>query len=118
MKADDEKSPVLTSLTLLVANLLSYAAATCYVLITRRPIRQRMEDADIERLPLPAQLFLTAPGTIVAAAVLVYLVMLIVKEVAIERRELTLRLNLLSLAIVGVLFATYVILVQKPHAPP
>lgn len=120
MKANENTPPVLPSLVFLVVDVAVYGGFVVYTLLARRGLLKIIGSRDVRDLPLAAQLFLYTPASLYAAVFLLLVVGLLVKEVAVERKEITLRLNLVALGILLVLACLYAIAVWIPivEAPP
>lgn len=113
MKVDppEEKSPILASLTALVAAVVAWGGLGIHTLLSRRRYRKVLEEADPS---WAADLFLETPGALYAAVLLLLVTGLLVKECAIERKRVTLRLNLVALGAALFLLALFFARVQIP----
>lgn len=121
MKADPQATPpVIPSLIFLGVDVALYGGFAVYTLLARRSLLKIIESRDIRALTPAAELFIATPGSIYAAVFLLFVAGLLVKEVAIDRKEVTLRLNLVALGIMTVLICLYWISVRIPigEAPP
>jgi hypothetical protein len=67
---------------------------------------------ELTDLSLPVQFFLTTPAPIYASGFLLVVVGLILKECAIDRKAITLKINLFALAAAVCLFITFLWTVQ------
>lgn len=113
MKADptEEKSPILASLAALVAAVAAWGGLGIHTLLSRRRYRRLLDEAD----PTWAtDLFLETPGALYAAVLLLLITALLVKECAIERKQVTLRINLAALGGALLLLALFFARVQIP----
>lgn len=97
MKADpDDDPPILGSLALLGLSVLSLAGFAIHTVLSRRRYRKFFLDGGRD-WPWTADLLMSTPAPVYAAAFLLLAVALIVKEVAFESKRLTFRLNLAAL---------------------
>jgi hypothetical protein len=115
LKADEESPPVFASLFVLVLDVVAYVALLVYTLLSRRPIRGVFEEMEVAR-PALMDLFLFTPTPLYAGAFLLVIAGLIVKEVAIERKRTTLRINLAALIGSFAILALYAASVLRPMA--
>ena len=93
----EDRSPVVPSLVILFADVFGYGAFAVHTILSRRRYRPVLDDPMY--VPSKAvELFVGLPAPVYAAAFILFAVALLMKEVAIERRGLTLRINLMVLA--------------------
>ena len=109
----EDRSPILSSVVLLAVDLLGYGAFAVHTSLSRRrygPLfAEKVYDA-----PLPARLLVETPAPLYAAAFLLFALAMLVKEVAVERKEVTLRINVAGLAGLGLLWMLWVVTVSGP----
>ena len=97
MKADrDDDPPILASLALLGLAVLALSAIAVHTVLSRRRYGRFFAEG-VRDWPLAADLFISTPAPVYAAAFLLLVVALLVKEVAFESKRLTFRLNLAAL---------------------
>jgi hypothetical protein len=97
-----EKSPIIASLVFLALDVVAWCGLAVHTVLSRRRFRKFIEAGNLE---FPADLFLATPGALYAAAFLLVVMGLLVKEVAVENKSFTLALNagalLLSMALLA-----------------
>jgi len=110
---NDEKSTVIIgSLVLLNADVLVLASIAIHTMLCRRRYGLLIETMELTDLSLPVQFFLMTPAPIYAAGFLLTVVGLILKECAIDRKAIALKINLFALAAAVCLFITFLWTVQ------
>ena len=109
---EEQSSVILGSLVLLVVDVLVFAGIAVHTMLCRRKYGRLIEEMELTDLSLPIQFFLTTPGPIYAAGFLLTVVALILKECAIDRKAITLKVNLFALAVAVCLFITFLWTVQ------
>ncbi len=108
--AQDE-SPIVASLVFLAADVVAWGGLAVHTVLSRRRFRKFIDEGNLE---FPADLFLGTPGALYAAAFLLLVVGLLVKEVAVERKEVTLALNVAALLLAVALLALWWFGVRTP----
>ncbi|HYE97885.1 MAG TPA: hypothetical protein VEJ18_03195 [Planctomycetota bacterium] len=94
--APEDRSPVVASLVILFADVFGYGAFAVHTVLSRRRYRPVLDDPMFE--PSTAvELFVGLPAPVYAAAFILFAIGLLMKEVAVERRGVTLRVNVLAL---------------------
>lgn len=113
MKADppEEKSPILASLATLVAAVAAWGALGVHTLLSRRRYRRLLDEIEPGWV---TDLFLETPAALYAAVLLLLVTGLLVKECAVERKQITLRINLVALGAALLLLAVFFARVQIP----
>ena len=109
---DESSAVILGSLVALAVDVLVYAGIAVHTLLCRRRYGKYIDDMELTDLSLPLQFFLMTPGPIYAAGFLLVVVGLILKECAIERKDVALKINLFALAVAAFLFVTFLWTVQ------
>jgi hypothetical protein len=109
---DESSAVIIGSLVVLGFNVLAYAAIAVHTILCRRRYGRYIDEMDLTELSLPVQFFLMTPGPIYAAGFLLTVVGLILKECAIERKAVALKINLFALAAAACLFITFLYTVQ------
>jgi len=109
---DERSSVILGSLALLVADVIVLAGIAIHTMLCRRKYGLLIESMELTDLSLPVQFFLMTPAPIYAAGFLLVVVGLILKECAIDRKAISLRINLFALAAAVCLFITFLWTVQ------
>jgi len=109
--AAGERTPVVASLVFLAVDVAAYGGLVIHTLLSRRRYRPILEGV---RPTAATDLFLSTPGAIYGAVFLLFVVVLILKECVIERKDVTLRLNLVALIGAVVLFAVFLWQIQLP----
>jgi hypothetical protein len=109
---DENPSAVLGSLVVLTVDVLVYAGIALHTLLCRRKYGKFIDENDLVDLSLPVQFFMMTPGPIYAAGYLLVVVGLILKECEIERKDVSLKINLFALAVAVCLFVTFLYTVQ------
>lgn len=109
---DENTSVIIGSLVVLGFNVLVYTAIAIHTIMCRRRYGKYIDEMDLTELSLPVQFFLMTPGPIYAAGFLLTLVGLILKECAIERKAVALKINVFALAAAVCLFVTFLYTVQ------
>jgi hypothetical protein len=113
LKPDEEKSStVIASLLFLAFDVAAYGGIAVHTMLSRRRYVGIAEEMNRDSFLI--DFFVFTPGPIYAAAFLLLVVCLIVKEVAVERKETTLRINLAALIGAVALFLTFLWTVQWP----
>jgi len=109
---DENTSVIIGSLVVLSFNVLAYTAIAIHTILCRRKFGKYIDEMDLTELSLPVQFFLMTPGPIYAAGFLLTVIGLILKECAIERKTVALKINLFALAAAVCLFVTFLYTVQ------
>ena len=109
---DENTSVIIASLVVLALNVLVYSAIAVHTILCRRKYGKYINDMDLTDLSLPVEFFMMTPGPIYAAGFLLTVVGLILKECAIERKSVALKINLFALAAAICLFVTFLYTVQ------
>jgi hypothetical protein len=111
-REEGRPQPVIASLVLLGLSAVGYGYVALATILARPRYLPKLARAG--GLTVPQQLFLESPGSVFVAAFLVLVVGLLFKEVAIERKTLTLKLNLLALAGAAALVVLFHATVKQP----
>ena len=101
-----EPGPIVTSLICLIVSIVGHAAFAVHTILSRRSYRPLL-DAGTLPPSTTADLLLGTPGPLYGAAFVLLAMGLLVKEVAFERKEVTLRINLAALALLAVLWMSW-----------
>jgi len=109
---DENTSAIIASLIVLGVDVLAYTAIAVHTILCRRKYGKYIDDMDLTDLSLPVEFFMMTPGPIYAAGFLLTVVGLILKECAIERKSVALKINLFALAAAICLFVTFLYTVQ------
>ena len=109
---DEKSSVILGSLVLLIFDVVVLAGIAIHTMACRRRYGRLIETMELTDLSLPIQFFLTTPAPIYAAGYLLSVVALILKECAIDRKAIALKINLFALAVAVCLFITFLWTVQ------
>lgn len=109
---EESSAVILGSLVALSADVVVYAGIAVHTLLCRRKYGKYIDVMELTDLSLPVQFFMMTPGPIYAAGFLLAVVGLILKECAIERKEVALKINLFALAVAAFLFVTFLWTVQ------
>ena len=109
---DESPSAIIGSLVVLAVDVAVYAGIALHTMLCRRKYGKFIDENDLVDLSLPVQFFLMTPGPIYAAGFLLVVIGLILKECAIERKEVSLKINLFALAVAVCLFVTFLYTVQ------
>ena len=109
---DEDASVIIGSLVVLAFDVVAYAAIAIHTILCRRRYGKFIDDMDLTDLSLPVEFFMMTPGPIYAAGFLLTVVGLILKECAIERKSVALKINLFALAAAICLFVTFLYTVQ------
>jgi hypothetical protein len=109
---DENTSVIIGSLVTLSFNVLVYAGIALHTMLCRRKYGKFIDEKELVDLSLPVQFFMMTPGPIYAAGFLLAVVGLILKECAIERKAVALKINLFALALALFLFVTFLWTVQ------
>lgn len=109
---DESSAVILGSLVALGLDVLGFAAIAVHTLLCRRKYGRYLDEMELADLSLPVQFFMTTPGPIYAAGFLLAVVGLILKECAIERKAVALKINLFAFAFAIFLFLTFLYTVQ------
>lgn len=109
----EEKSSVIVgSLVLLIVDVLVFAGIAVHTMLCRRKYGKYIDEMELTDLSMPVQFFMMTPGPIYAAGFLLIVVALILKECAIDRKIVALKINLFALAAAVCLFITFLRTVQ------
>ncbi|HZE95523.1 MAG TPA: hypothetical protein VE981_00705 [Planctomycetota bacterium] len=111
-RRDEKAAVIIGSLVLLIVDVVVFAAIAVHTMLSRRRYGRFIEDMELTDLSLPVQFFMTTPGPIYAAGFLLVVVALILKECAIDRKAVALKINLFALAAAVCLFITFLWTVQ------
>lgn len=107
MKADpDDDPPILASLALLGLAVLSLAGFAIHTVLSRRRYGRPFAEGGRD-WPLVADLLMSTPAPVYAAAFLLLVVALLVKEVALENKRAALRINAAALLGTGLLWLAW-----------
>jgi len=109
---DENPSVVIASLATLAFDVLVYAGIAVHTMLCRRKYGKYIDVMELTDLSLPVQFFMMTPGPIYAAGFLLTVVGLILKECAIDRKDVALKINLFALAVAAFLFVTFLWTVQ------
>ena len=109
---DENSSAIIGSLVVLAFDVLAFSAIAVHTILCRRRYGRYIDEMDLTELSLPVQFFLMTPGPIYAAGYLLAVTGLILKECAIERKSVALKINLFALAVAVCLFVTFLYTVQ------
>ena len=109
---DENSSVIIGSLVVLAFDVLAFSAIAVHTILCRRRYGKYIDEMDLTELSLPVQFFLMTPGPIYAAGFLLAVTGLILKECAIERKSVALKINLFALAVAVCLFVTFLYTVQ------
>ena len=109
---DENPSTVIGSLVALALDVAVYAGIALHTMLCRRKYGKFIDENDLVDLSMPVQFFLMTPGPIYAAGYLLVVIGLILKECAIERKDVSLKINLFALAVAVCLFVTFLYTVQ------
>ena len=93
----EDRSPVVASLVVLFADVFGYGAFAVHTILSRRRYRPVLDDP-IYAPSAAVDFFIGLPAAVYAAAFILFTVALLMKEVAVERRAVTLRINVVALA--------------------
>lgn len=114
MTTPEDRSPITASLVLLLTVLLGHGAFAVHTLLSRRRYTRFFDENLYADAPFHARVLVQTPAPIYAAAFILLALLLLVKEVAVERRELCLRLNLAALLLLGLLWGAWILGVSGP----
>lgn len=109
---DESAAVIIGSMIALGLDVLVYAGIAIHTMLSRRKYGRYLDEMELAELSLPVQFFMMTPGPIYAAGFLLAVVGLILKECAIERKEVALKINLFALALAVFLFVTFLWTVQ------
>jgi hypothetical protein len=109
---DDQSSVIIGSLAFLVLDVLVFAGIAVHTMLCRRKYGRLIDQMEITELSVPQNFFLMTPAPIYAAGFLFVVVALILKECAIDRKAVSLKINLFALALAACLFITFLRTVQ------
>ena len=109
---DENTSAIIASLIILGVDVLAYTAIAVHTILCRRKYGKYIDDMDLTDLSLPVEFFMMTPGPIYAAGFLLTIVGLILKECAIDRKSVALKINLFALAAAICLIVTFLYTVQ------
>jgi hypothetical protein len=108
-----ESGPVLTSLVSLVLAIVGNAAIAIHTCVNRRFYQPFYEAGLLAPSPLLDFILLT-PAPLYVASFVLLAMGLLVKELAFERKGLTLRINLAAFAFAFVLYMTWIWSIEAP----
>lgn len=108
-----EPGPIVTSLITLIVAIVGHAAFAVHTILSRRGYRPLLDDGSLPK-SAAAEILLAMPGPLYGAGFVLLAMGLLVKEVAFERKEVTLRFNLAALALLVVLWMTWNTAVAGP----
>lgn len=114
LAAAEDRSPVLSSVIVLWADVLGYAAFVVHTVLSRRRYGPFFAEKVYEDPPWAARLLVETPAPLYAGAFLLLALGLLVKELAIERKDVTLRVNVLALAGLALLWFAWITMVSGP----
>jgi hypothetical protein len=109
----EKPSAVLASLAALGSNVILYGAFLFHALRVRDRLERLAEKLVPGQVPPAAEAYLALPTPVLAAAVLLLLVGLLIKEVAFDRRATALKLNVAAFAAGLLCFAGFLVFVQR-----
>jgi len=109
---DEKSSVIIGSLLLLIVDVVLLAGIAVHTLLCRRKYGRLIGDMEITDFSLPVEFFLMTPAPIYAAGFLLAVVALILKECAIDRKAVALKINLFAFAFAVCLFITFLWTVQ------
>lgn len=109
---DEKASVILGSLALLIVDVAVFAGIAIHTILCRRKYGRYIDEMEFSDLSLPIQFFMLTPAPIYAAGFLLTVVALILKECAIDRKEISLKINLFGLAVAVCLFIVFLWTVQ------
>jgi len=109
---EDQTSVIIGSLVLLIVDVLVFAGIAVHTMLCRRKYGKYIDDMELTDLSLPVQFFMMTPAPIYAAGFLLVVVALILKECAIDRKVVALKINFFALAVAVCLFITFLRTVQ------
>ncbi len=109
---DERTSVIIGSLVLLIIDVVVFAGIAVHTMLCRRKYGKYIDDMELTDLSLPVQFFMMTPGPVYAAGFLLVVVALILKECAIDRKAVALKINLFALAVAACLFITFLRTVQ------
>jgi hypothetical protein len=109
----EDRAPIATSLILLLVAVVGHGAFAVHTILSRRRYARFFDD-NLYDAPLPARLLVQTPAPIYAAAFVLLALVLLMKEVAVERKEVALRLNLAALVLLGLLWMAWTVSVSGP----
>ena len=92
----DDDPPILASLALLGLAVLSYSGFAIHTVLSRRRYGPFFAEGERD-WPLVADFFMSTPAPVYAAAFLLLVVALLVKEIALENKRAALRINAVAL---------------------
>jgi hypothetical protein len=101
-----EPGPIATSLVTLIVAIVGHGAFAVHTILSRRGYRPLLDDGTLPP-STTADLLLGTPGPLYGAAFVLFAMALLVKEVAFERKEITLRINLAAIALLAVLWMSW-----------
>jgi len=116
-RSDEPSAMIFGSLSVLALDVLAYGTLAIHTMMCRRryaPFYDGLPNLD---LSLPAQFFLLSPGPIYVAGFLLAVVALILKECAIDRKSVSLKVNLFALAAAAFLYITFLQTVHSQFEP-
>lgn len=114
---DEPGELIFLSLTVLAIDILAAGTLAVHTMMCRRRFARFYEGLPAGDLSLPAQFFLLSPGPIYVAGFLLAVVALILKECAIERKSVSLKVNLFVLAATTFLYLTFLKTVHSHFEP-
>lgn len=107
MKADpDDDPPILASLSLLGLAVLAISGFAIHTVLSRRRYGRFFVEGGRD-WPLTADLLMSTPAPVYAAAFLLLVVALLVKEIALENKRAALRINVAALLGTGLLWLAW-----------
>lgn len=111
MRADSERPSLsLVSFVLFVLDVLGTVAFLVHSLLARRRYGRRLDEAGVTEIPGAAEFFLRTPAPVYVACFTLFIVLLLVKEIAVDRKRRALRLNVAGLlAVAGIWLAWFVV---------
>lgn len=109
----EDRSPIAASVVVLLVDILGFAAFAIHTVLSRRRYG-RFFSEQLYDAPWPARILVETPASLYAGAFLLLALLLLVKELSVERKELTLRMNLAAFALLGLLWTAWVVTVTGP----
>ena len=109
---EESSAVIIGSMIALGLDVLVFAGIAVHTMLSRRKYGRYLDEMELAELSFPVQFFMMTPGPIYAAGFLLAVVGLILKECAIERKEVALKINLFALAVAVFLFVTFLWTVQ------
>jgi len=113
--AEDKPSTPLASFVLMGATVVGTLAFLFFSILARRRYGKFFDERGLRGdLSLPAQFFLDVPAPVYAAVFILFMAALIVKELAIDRKRVTLRINLGAFGLLAAVVVLWHLAVRFP----